>query len=202
MARTSKRDLDQMARHLASMTGLPVRVSWAYGQPRLESEDGAHEISPRLPSGQLMDWMRAFVTGFGECENKYLRRRMGLNPAPRPRRTRRRAGLIRDVRFFREHGGGVVGEATRGALGLARAEREAERRGWLVEWEWDDDADWSWLDQPGLEREKARDHEVYVATLKDRQGRALASLGGIFDPDDKYRRVVEAELAYEALARG
>jgi hypothetical protein len=118
----------------------------------------------------------------------------------RPRRTSRRMGLIKDMRFFREHGGGVVGEAARGALSLARAEREMERRGWRVEWVPDDDADWSWLDQPGFEKEKARDHEVYGAILKDRHGEVLASLWGIFDPDSKYQRVVEAELASEALA--
>lgn len=118
----------------------------------------------------------------------------------RPRRTRRRMGLIKDMRFFREHGGGVVGEGSRGGLDLARAEREAERRGWHVEWVPDDDADWSWLDQPGFEKEKARDHEVYGAVLKDRHGNVLASLWGIFDPDSKYQRVVEAELASEALS--
>jgi hypothetical protein len=128
-----------------------------------------------------------------------LLRRRGGNP--RPRRTQRRVGLIKDVRFFRAHGGGVVGEATKGALDLARAEREMQRRGWTVEWVPDDAADWSWMDQPGFERERERDHEVYGAILKDRDGEQLASLWGIFDPDKHYMRVVEAELASEALAR-
>lgn len=123
----------------------------------------------------------------------------GMKGNPRARRTKRRTGLIRDVRFFREHGGGVVGEATRGALSLARAEREMQRRGWTVEWRDDPDADWSWLDQPGFEKEKAKEHEVYGAVLRDRRGTVLASLWGIFDPDAKYQRVVEAELASEAL---
>ncbi len=127
--------------------------------------------------------------------------KQGVHENPRPRRTRRRMGLIKDMRFFRQHGGGVVGEAARGALDLARAEREAERRGWRTDWEYDEGADWSWLDQPGFEREKAKEHEVYVAILRDKNGYVLASLGGIFDPDRRYMRVVEAELASEALSR-
>ena len=128
------------------------------------------------------------------------------NPSRRPRRTRRRAGLIRDVRFFREHVGGVVGEAERGGLALTRAERYAADHGWTVVWEDDPDADWSWM----TEREQKQPHEVYVALLYDRdpadrtsrlRPRILASLGGIFDPSPQYRRVVEAELALEAMPR-
>ena len=64
MARTSQRDLSEMAAHIESITGIPVMIGWAYGAPRLESADGSREISPRLPSGQLMDWMRAFLAGY------------------------------------------------------------------------------------------------------------------------------------------
>jgi hypothetical protein len=126
----------------------------------------------------------------------------------RPRRTQRRQRLIRDVQFFRREGGGIVGQATKGALDLARAEREMQRRGWVVTWEDDQDADLSWMD----DKERERPHEVYVAVLWNTDpepgymGRhhmkatALASLGGIVDPSREYRRVVEAELASEALS--
>lgn len=133
-----------------------------------------------------------------------LRRGVHVNPSRRPRRTRRRMGLIKDVRFFREQAGGVVGEAQRGALALTRAERYAADHGWTVVWEDDPDADWSWMS----EREQQQPHEVYVAILYDRdpadrtsrlRPRVLASLGGIFDPSPEYRRVVEAELALEAM---
>jgi len=43
--------------------------------------------------------------------------------------------------------------------------------------------------------------EVLVAILKDASGNVIGSLSGIGDPDNNYRRVVEAELALEALAR-
>jgi hypothetical protein len=79
----------------------------------------------------------------------------------------------------------------RGAKKLAKAEREAAKRGWTVEWEhdpepWDGDDD----DQPS---------EVLNAVLRDKNGKVLASLGAIGDPSRSYGRVVEAELALEAL---
>jgi hypothetical protein len=40
---------------------------------------------------------------------------------------------------------------------------------------------------------------VLCCVLKDGDGNVLASLCGITDPDSNYRRVVEAELASEAL---
>lgn len=202
MARTSQRELSQMVTHMENVTGLSLGIEHAYGAPRLVSGDGSREVSPRLPSGQLLEWMRAFMRGFDAARRPDSPTWAPIYKKgnPRPRRTRRRMGLIKDMRFFRKHGGGVVGEAARGALDLTRAEREMKKRGWTVEWVPDDGADWSWLDQPGFEKEKAREHEVYGAVLKDRRGNVLASLWGIFDPDQKYQRVVEAELASEALS--
>jgi hypothetical protein len=110
--------------------------------------------------------------------------------------------LRRAYEFFKEHAGYVVGERAAGALVLAKAEAEAKSRVWLVEWEPDEDADWSWMDQPGFEDELARSHEVYAAVLRDEDGDILASLGGIFDPSREYRRVVNAELVAEALTDG
>jgi len=128
----------------------------------------------------------------------------------RPRRTARRRGLIRDMQFFREQAGYVVGERSKGALDLARAEREMKRRGWVVTWQPDNDADLSWMS----DEERAQDHEIYGAILwdrdpvnmlartpRERKAQQLASLWGIVDPSSEYQRVVEAELASEALSR-
>lgn len=98
--------------------------------------------------------------------------------------------------FFKKAAGYVVGERSMGALKLAKAECEMERRGWRVRWEFDQEPDLSWMDDE--EREAVR--EVLCAILEDSGGNQLGpSLCGIVDPDRAYARVIEAELALEAL---
>jgi hypothetical protein len=106
------------------------------------------------------------------------------------------------VDFFRKRAGYAArpGESkarakTRGGQARARAEAEAEARGWTVDWEHDPE-EW----QGDVERP----FEVLTAVLRDADGRALASLGGIGmtgnrKTDADYGRVIEAELADEAL---
>lgn len=100
--------------------------------------------------------------------------------------------LKKAYEFFRKHAGYVVGKSAAGALALARAEAAACALGWEVEWEHD-----------GFEWDGEGDapEEVLAAVLKDEDGNVLEVLGGIGDPDRNYARVVEAELALEALAR-
>lgn len=121
------------------------------------------------------------------------------NPAKRPRRTKKRLRTMSAMKFFRQHGGSVVGRNAEVALVLARAEQYAKQHGWRVIWSDDPDPDLSWASE--AERENIR--EVMIATLVDDQEpprgpNVLASLGGIVDPDRDYMRVVEAELAAEA----
>lgn len=94
--------------------------------------------------------------------------------------------------FFYLHSGYVVGKRREGAEELAHAEAVAGREGWKCGWEHDDlpwDGD---CEAPS---------EILCAVLYDAAGNILASLGGIGDPSDDYRRVVAAELAIEALDR-
>jgi hypothetical protein len=107
------------------------------------------------------------------------------------------------VAFFRKHAGGYARDAgeseatarTRRGRALARAEAEAAERGWTVKWE-DDPEEWQGDD--------ARPFEVLVATLHDENGAWLGSIGNIGmsgnrKTDQDYGRVIEAELAEEAL---
>jgi hypothetical protein len=103
----------------------------------------------------------------------------------------------KDYQFFFKQAGYVVGERAKGALNLARAEQYAEQHGWSFDWTPDDDADWSWMD----DKERKREHEVFGCVLRDENGNAIESLWGIFDPDENYQRVVQAELASEAMHR-
>ena len=104
------------------------------------------------------------------------------------------------IAFFYKHAGYgyTPGKETpaqgrrRGAKALARAEAEASARGWRVEWEGDPEP-WD----PGDTDYEPK--EVYGAVLRDEEGHVLESLWSIADPDRNYRRVVEAELALEAL---
>lgn len=102
--------------------------------------------------------------------------------------------LERSYRFFREHAGYVVGRSAETAWDLARAELEATSRGWYCEWEHDPDGMDTLGDIPPEEVS-----EVLYCVLYDEDGEVLSSLGGIVDPDRNYARVVEAELALEAL---
>lgn len=99
-------------------------------------------------------------------------------------------------RFFLEHAGYATppGRAAC-AASLARAEEQAQGAGLRFEWVADEYPDLSWMD----EAEAARDYEVLGCVVCDPAGQHLASLWGIVDADANYRRVVEAELAAEAL---
>jgi hypothetical protein len=100
--------------------------------------------------------------------------------------------------FFKEHAGGVVGEAGVGALNLARAEAYAKEHDWVFEWE-DDPEEYQLGDA-----EDEVPPEVLNCMLRDEDGNVLASLGGIgmsgnTREDKDYGRVIEAELALEAM---
>jgi hypothetical protein len=104
--------------------------------------------------------------------------------------------------FFYDHAGYSYGKdekpedgRIRCAKDLAESESIAARLQWSYEWEWDNDIDDSWMD----EEERAKPHEWLCVRMMD-GNKVLQALGGIVDPDNDYRRVVEAELASEELA--
>jgi len=108
------------------------------------------------------------------------------------------------VRFFAENAGSIVGECWQGAIALARAEQTAQELDFSFEWEWDDGADLSWM----TDKEREREHQCEALVVRlgsdsgsDRWHRrpVLATLSGIIDRDRNYTRVVEAELAMEAI---
>lgn len=93
--------------------------------------------------------------------------------------------LTEAVKFFRENSGSLscTGRTVEaGFVALANAERVAKRQG--VRFEWADDPD-----EPGKLMCRI------VISYKD-------SLGGIDEADADYRRVVEAQLALEAVEQG
>ena len=127
--------------------------------------------------------------------------------------------MTRDEKFFYDHAGYSVGPGetkrqgkTRGAKRLALAEQYAKDHDWVFEWEYDQDG-CSGCDCGSTECACASgdEHETLCCILRDsepsmhdsygrpRGGAVLASLGGICSVTSDYRRVVEAELALEAV---
>lgn len=101
----------------------------------------------------------------------------------------------RAIAFFRTHGGYVNPvDAEKSAQKLAYAEACAKKAGWRCEWQDDPDP----YNMGDAEAEMPK--EVLGCVLKDAKNKHLASLWGIGDPSFDYMRIVEAELASEALA--
>ena len=99
------------------------------------------------------------------------------------------------IAFFREHASYAVGQRYRNAVALAKAEAEAEARNWSVSWEDDDDSDERGAEVCYL---FAQGHGP-DAYGEFETGELLASVGGIVEPTSAYMRVIEAELAIDAL---
>jgi len=63
MSRTTRTELDALARIMGRADGQTYAVHYAYGQPRVERAGGSVDVSPRLPAGELARWMRAYISG-------------------------------------------------------------------------------------------------------------------------------------------
>lgn len=109
--------------------------------------------------------------------------------------------------FFREYAGYSYNPATQTAAQgrrecasrLARAERVASKRGYYFDWDIDPETNSSdFSDEPDP-------WQLYVCRMYDEDGELIGSLHGIdFGRDgspagEPYRRVVEAELALDAI---
>ncbi len=105
--------------------------------------------------------------------------------------------------FFFEHAGYATppGREECARL-LAEAEARGRREGLFFNWELDVDGDLGdheyWCDeaQNGIDHE----HRIEMCLAFSDAGELLASLGSIIDADATYRRVIEAELADEAIS--
>lgn len=133
---------------------------------------------------------------------------MTLTKAGRSKAAKARKQLTPTEYFFYEHAGynydpktetqeqGRIRCAKSYAVDETKVQELIDGLGWHYEWSEEWDIDDSWMD----EEEKAKEHTWEIASLLDGAGNHLASCGGIVDADANYRRVMEAELAGEALA--
>lgn len=113
------------------------------------------------------------------------------------------------VRFFYSHAGYSYDPKTetrnqgkwRTARELAHAEAEAQRLNLSFNWDYDPDGCIGCdCGQTDCACASSEPHETLYCWVEDEQGNNLASLGGICGADCNYKRVVEAELAQEAIA--
>lgn len=111
--------------------------------------------------------------------------------------------------FFLKHAGYSYDPKTetpkagrsRCARQLAKAERDARALGYTFEWDDDPDGYDSQARKEGVQTcESCVCLDGEDPADGDRNRHVLASLGGIWDATREYQRVVEAELALEALA--
>jgi len=62
MSRTTITQIRAKVKELRNYTDIPIAVHSSYG--RYSIIENGSEISPNLPAGELMDWLRAWGDGF------------------------------------------------------------------------------------------------------------------------------------------
>lgn len=83
---------------------------------------------------------------------------------------------------------------------MAKDEAKASALGFTFEWEYDQEGcSGCACDNPECACSNQTEHETLYCLCRDASGTVVASLSGICEPTREYRRVVEAELAGEAL---
>ena len=114
----------------------------------------------------------------------------------------------RAIQFFMEHGG--FSYDPKHETPEQGRKRCAESMAVAEAMAWDQDYTFSWMydewgcsgcdcGDPDCDCYTEEPHEVLVCTMYDPNGESVASLGGICGATNEYRRVVQAELAMEAL---
>jgi hypothetical protein len=113
--------------------------------------------------------------------------------------------LSKDERFFYDHAGWSYNPQTESKLAghmnsakqLAEAERQVRNLGWRFDWQ----DDWTVGSHTAEYGKDCGEPETCESCIVYSEvGTILASLHCIDDADHNYRRVIEAELALEALA--
>lgn len=117
--------------------------------------------------------------------------------------------MTKQEQFFYDHAGYSYDPKTQtkeegreqGAKHLAQAETYAREQGWECSWEYEQERAIDVFGPPDPVNGPFYDPdaEFLCCLLRDENGKVLESLGMIENPSREYRRVVEAELAWEAM---
>lgn len=110
--------------------------------------------------------------------------------------------LVPAIQFFQEWAGWCTPPGKMAcARSLAQAEADADLLGFTFEWVIDEDGCIGCdCGDKRCKCSSGAEHETLACVCRDNKGAVLASLCGICEPSREYKRVVQAELAVEALA--
>ena len=117
-------------------------------------------------------------------------------------------GLSKQEQFFYKHAAYSYDPKTeteehgrvRCARAMARAEQYASDMDWGFCWEYDADGCIGCdCENEDCACSSGANHETFVCVVRDLDGKVLASCGSICSPSNDYTRVMEAELALEAM---
>lgn len=99
--------------------------------------------------------------------------------------------------------GSIVGMCAKTCLNYARAEYIGERFQICVQWEFDADSAGlgpeEWIDDPKYLKRWYKSHHCCEYAYIENEGDHIAGLGSIWDADENYRRIIEAELLSEVI---
>jgi hypothetical protein len=71
--RTTQGELEQIVGVINTMLGVEdYELDRSNGGTRLVRDGGAREVSPRLPAGELAQWMRAFIKGIDAADQRII----------------------------------------------------------------------------------------------------------------------------------
>ena len=71
--RTTLSELEQIGGVINGMLGVEdYDLDRSNGGTRLVRDGGAREVSPRLPAGELAQWMRAFIKGIDAADRRVV----------------------------------------------------------------------------------------------------------------------------------
>lgn len=70
----TKQTLENVVGHMRNETGIDFEIEYAYGAPRVMSDRGSRDVSPRMPKKELYYWMHAFLDGYRLCLQQHSRR--------------------------------------------------------------------------------------------------------------------------------
>ena len=66
MRRTTKKEIERFV-DMMRLRGADISVEWSYGRPMCHTANGGKDLSLRLPTGQLSNWLLGYEAGYDQA---------------------------------------------------------------------------------------------------------------------------------------